>query len=169
MKNPVPAVPPAWIRTVHRRSSLASRCRWSSPSPAIEVISPSLARRGSDGRGGGAGASRARGGGAEASRARGGGAGASFVPLEVHRDVGRRGAAHQHRHERALFQLELKSELDAEMVRLDGFGRVGDMTAQCLDGVHGGAESLGERAADLVLRTVLAGLDIEPHAIENDL
>jgi hypothetical protein len=51
----------------------------------------------------------------------------------------------------------------------NGFGRVGDMTAQCPDGVHGGAESLGERAADLVLRAVLAGFDIEPHAVENDL
>src|SRR5690348_2552543 len=69
----------------------------------------------------------------------------------------------------ALFQLEFKSELDAEMVRPDGFDRAGDMGAQCLDGVHCGAESLGERAAYLVLRAVLAGLDIEPDAVENDL
>src|SRR6266702_2792636 len=102
MKNPVPRVLPAWIWTVHLRSSSASRCRWPSSRPPLGVISPSLVRPWPW---------------------------PVLVPLEVHRNVGRRAAPHQHGHQGALFQLEFKSELDTEMVRFDRLDRAGDVTA----------------------------------------
>jgi hypothetical protein len=77
-------------------------------------------------------------------------------------------APHQHRDQCPLFQFEFEADLDTEMVRFDGFDSISDVLAQWLDGVHGGAQALGQRAADLVLRAVLPGLYIKADTVEGN-